>query len=223
MALAGIANATAYNTEPVFTGLGHGKLSYFLSLITWHLPDTDRVFWLLCNPHTKCGPYHLLTVLNDFGEIYKIYLCFPCFRGTGLAQLMDDGEILRSNTTARLFHQINTTAADDLVTEGARTWGPLHWLTSSPPNAAYMRQWTRTSLIRVMAGRLFDPKPLLEPMLAYCQLDFWEQISVKFESEFYNFQARKCSWRCRLPNWWPFCVVCVVRDSWVNSPWEFGP
>ena len=35
-----------------------------------------------------------------------------------------------------------------------------------------------------MACRLFGAKPLPEPMLAYCHLDSWEQISVKFESEF---------------------------------------
>ena len=32
MALAGIVNATVYKTEPIFTGLGHGKLSWFLTL-----------------------------------------------------------------------------------------------------------------------------------------------------------------------------------------------
>ena len=34
-----------------------------------------------------------------------------------------------------------------------------------------------------MACRLFGAKPLPEPMLVYCQLDSWEQISVKFESD----------------------------------------
>ena len=29
-----------------------------------------------------------------------------------------------------------------------------------------------------MACRLFGAKPLPEPMLAYCQLDSWEQISM---------------------------------------------
>ena len=33
-----------------------------------------------------------------------------------------------------------------------------------------------------------------EPMLAYCQLDSWEHISVKFELEFYHFHSRKGSW-----------------------------
>ena len=38
-----------------------------------------------------------------------------------------------------------------------------------------------------MACRLFDAKPLPEPMLDQCQLDRWEQVSLKFESEFYPF------------------------------------
>ena len=33
---------------------------------------------------------------------------------------------------------------------------------------------------------MFGAKPLPEPMLAYCQLDSWEQISVKFEFAFEN-------------------------------------
>ena len=47
-------------------------------------------------------------------------------------------------------------------------------------------------------------KPLLEPMLDYCQLDSWEQISVKFETEFYHFHSRICIWNCLLPKWQPF-------------------
>ena len=42
---------------------------------------------------------------------------------------------------------------------------------SSPPSAAYMRQWTGSSLVQVMACRLFGAAPLSEPILAYCQLD----------------------------------------------------
>ena len=76
---------------------------------------------------------------------------------------------------------------------------------SSPPSAACMRQWTGSSLVQVMACRLFGAKPLPEPMLSYCQLDSWEHISVKFESEFYHFHSRKCNWICRLPKWRPFC------------------
>ena len=78
-------------------------------------------------------------------------------------------------------------------------------LNSSPPSAAYMRRWTGLSLVQVMACRLLGAKPLPEPILAYCQLDSWEHISVKFESEFYHFHSRKCNWNYRLPKWRPFC------------------
>ena len=47
-----------------------------------------------------------------------------------------------------------------------------------------MRQLTGSALVQIMACRLFGAKPLLEPMLGYCQMDSWEQIAMKFESEF---------------------------------------
>ena len=78
-------------------------------------------------------------------------------------------------------------------------------INSSPPSAAYMRQWTGPSLVQVMACCLFGTKPLPEPMLAYCQLDSWERISVTFESEFYHFHSRICIWKSRLPKWRPCC------------------
>ena len=49
-------------------------------------------------------------------------------------------------------------------------------------SAAYMRQWTESSLVHVMAWHLFGAKPLPEPRLAYCQSNWWEHISVEFES-----------------------------------------
>ena len=60
---------------------------------------------------------------------------------------------------------------------------------------AIILRWTslnltddKSALAQVMAWCLFGTKPLPEPMLAYCQLNSWEQISMKFESEFYHFQ-----------------------------------
>ena len=60
-------------------------------------------------------------------------------------------------------------------------------INSSPPSATYMYQWTGSALLQVMACHLFGAKSLPAPMMAYCQLDSWEQISVKFELEFYHF------------------------------------
>ena len=42
------------------------------------------------------------------------------------------------------------------------------------PDDAYMRHWTRSSLVHVMACRLVGAKPLPETMMAYCQLDHRE-------------------------------------------------
>ena len=47
-------------------------------------------------------------------------------------------------------------------------------------------------LVHLMACRLFCAKPLPEPMLAYCQLDSREQISLKVESKLYHIHSRKC-------------------------------
>ena len=72
-------------------------------------------------------------------------------------------------------------------------------INSFPPSATHMRQGTGWELVQAMACRLFGAKPLHEPMLAYCLLDSWEQMSAKFESGFYNFHTRKCISNCRLP------------------------
>ena len=77
-------------------------------------------------------------------------------------------------------------------------WWIVYW-------RIYMRRWTGSALIKVMACRLFGAKALPEPMLVYCQLDTCEQISAKFKSEFYYFHSRKCIWSCSLPQWRPFC------------------
>ena len=99
------------------------------------------------------------------------------------------------------------------------------WINSSPPSAVYMRQGTGAALVQVMAYRLFGAKPLSEPVLAYCQLDSWEQLSLKSESEFYHFHSRKCIWKCRLPEWRSFCPgrdelkvdISVIHVSFGNT------
>ena len=79
------------------------------------------------------------------------------------------------------------------------------YIHSSSPSAAYMHHWTESASVQVMACRLFGDKPLPEPMLAYFQLHFCKQISVKLEPEFYHFHSRKCISNCHLPKWRPFC------------------
>ena len=97
------------------------------------------------------------------------------------------------------------------------------WLIS--PSAVYMRHWTGSALVQVMANRLFGAKPMTwtnadllligllgtNPIRIYCQLDSWQQILVKFESEFYPFYSRKCIWNCHLIYGGHFS-----RGRWVN-------
>ena len=90
-------------------------------------------------------------------------------------------------------------------------------LTHLPPRATYMRRWTGSALVQIMAWHQTSDKPLSEPVLIYCQLHSLEQISVKFELEFYHFHWGKCIRKCHLPNWQPFCLG---RDSWGNGQWQ---
>ena len=52
-------------------------------------------------------------------------------------------------------------------------------MNSSPPSAAYMHLWIRSTLVQKMAFCLFNAKPLFKPVLGYCRLEPWEQTSVK--------------------------------------------
>ena len=52
-----------------------------------------------------------------------------------------------------------------------------------------------SSLIQIMACDLFGAKLSFEPMLVYCELDPWEEISVKFESKCNNFYTCKWIWK----------------------------
>ena len=82
----------------------------------------------------------------------------------------------------------------------------LELVNSSPPSATYMHQWTRSALFQIMACCLFGAKPLSKPMPPYCQLISWEQISVKFKSEFYHFTWKKNIWNRCLQKLRPFCA-----------------
>ena len=52
------------------------------------------------------------------------------------------------------------------------------------------------SLVEILACCLFGVTPLSKPVLDYCQLGPWENISVKSRSKC-NFNWRKCFWKCQ--------------------------
>ena len=53
-------------------------------------------------------------------------------------------------------------------------------INSSPPSAAYMRQWTGSALVQIMACRLFDAKPLSEPMLDFVNWTLRNKLQYNF-------------------------------------------
>ena len=68
------------------------------------------------------------------------------------------------------------------------------FITPPPLSAAYtwMRQWIGSRLVKNMACRLLDAKPLSKPMLGYCYLALSEQMSVNVQSKFKAVHSRKC-------------------------------
>ena len=70
-------------------------------------------------------------------------------------------------------------------------WRQDDAIKACPSGAAYMRRWTGSALVQVMACRLDGAKPLSEPMLPYCQLDSKEHISMKFLFEIQMFSTKK--------------------------------
>ena len=109
------------------------------------------------------------------------------------------------NNRGRLFPGVPSDCSNLNFTWNLWLLHVIQMVNSFPPRATYMHQWSGSALVQLMACCLYGAKPLPEPMLAYCQSDSWQQISVKLELEFCYFHSRKCIWNCRLPQWWPFC------------------
>ena len=80
-----------------------------------------------------------------------------------------------------------------------------------PPSSVYMHQWIGSALVQIVACRLYGANPISRPMLDYCQLD-WEQVSVKFESEFYNFHSQKMHLKLSSAK----MAAILSRGRWVN-------
>ena len=90
------------------------------------------------------------------------------------------------------------------------------------PSDAFMHQYTKPSLIQIMACRLMGAKPLSDQMLVYCSLGHWEWTSVNLESKFKlfiegnafeNVVCKMSSAKC-LPR--PQCVIPQQQDC----PWS---
>ena len=73
---------------------------------------------------------------------------------------------------------------------------------TSPPSAAYMRQWIESALGQIMACRLFSTKRLSKPILGY------GQKGIKFSEILFiiqSFSFTKMPLKISSAKWRPFC------------------
>ena len=92
-----------------------------------------------------------------------------------------------------------------IISREKNNYGWIHTVNSSLPSVADMRQWTRSTLIRVMSCRLFGAKAITWSNAGLLSIRPLGKVSMKFEAEFYHLHLRKCIWKCRLPKWRPWC------------------
>ena len=71
---------------------------------------------------------------------------------------------------------------------------PTHPHSPTPRNAAYLREWTGSTLLQVKACRRVGAKPFPEPTLTLSQLESYEQTLVKFKSNCVYFHSGKFIW-----------------------------
>ena len=89
---------------------------------------------------------------------------------------------------------------------------------SSPPSAAYMRRLTGWALVQVMACRLFDAKPLFEPMLEYFNWTLGYKLQCNFFIEIRAFSFKEMLLKMASAKQWPFCPG---RDQLIKQPLKF--
>ena len=73
-------------------------------------------------------------------------------------------------------------------------------INSSPPSAASLSQWIWSALVQTMAYHLFGARPLIKPILGYCQLDP-KEILIKIQ----NVSFTKMHLKISSAKWRPFC------------------
>ena len=72
------------------------------------------------------------------------------------------------------------------------------------PSAAYMRQWTGSALVQVMACRIFGAKPLSKPMLGYCKTGTLRNKLQWNCNQIHNFSFTKMHLKISSAKWLPF-------------------
>ena len=135
--------------------------------------------WLRINMVLWHSPKSNFTVVNQATILYNQFENYTFkIRATSPGPLSQQNFVFASFILKQ--HSIGTYFWQDklaLFTTLQHIWTHFH---SFHPRAANMWQWIGSALVQIMACRLLGTKPLSKPMRSYCQLDLYDQISVKF-------------------------------------------
>ena len=143
------------------------------------------------------GSYHPSPMSNgDAGLHHKQIECYLAITAESHTVLIRTSLLLtywhygNVEAESRLFFEISSAILNEVIQSTKVIWNlwkwenfgrkcfsffiqhcACWWLNSSPPSAAYMRQWIGAALVQIMACRLFGANPLSKPKLGYCHLD----------------------------------------------------
>ena len=134
--------------------------------------------WYHMNKNTSLKRY--LDIHPHFKDIEIISLYFPEVLFCYLINNGDGDNSIMISDLKKFFctHHLAAVQKDT----GSTFMNVLHFvvLNSSSLCDALIHQWMRSSLVEVMVCHLCGAKPLVEPVLANCQLDPWQHTLVKF-------------------------------------------
>ena len=113
----------------------------------------------------------------------------------------------------------------------------LHSYSRAPPSAAYMRQWTESALVQIMACRLLGAKPLFKPSWFLVNWTLRNKLQWIFNRNTKLFIQENASeniacemaailsrgrWVNEFKPWFKFCLshysaVCNIKLYWTGS------
>ena len=146
-----------------------------------HSSQNQPQFQPSSGPHflSSSGPF--LPVIAVVLADHMIIGCLGTSHGSQSAQRFGDGCVPPGTRTSatdismklaitKIIHHMSFD--EQVFSTAACMW--------SLPSVTYMRQWTGSALVQIMACHLIGAKPLPEPMLIYYQLDPWDQTFLNF-------------------------------------------
>ena len=118
------------------------------------------------------------------------------------------------NQNSHIFIQENS--FENIACEMAAILSWPHCVNPLRLSEAYMCQWTRPSLVQIMACRVFGAKPLSEPIVYYCQLD----LRKRLQSNCIQRKFKKILLKMSSAKWRPFCLsLNVLSVADINEIW----